>query len=88
MTFYEALCSELIEDVYSPELTVLNPRTGDRISIGQAVKTSLLGHNTCLVFDSELTRQVGVVISSPVNCCHKLTSQVIGSPIAAKALLE
>lgn len=59
MSLYEAIKTKLFETVYDPyDQTVLDPHNGHRVDVNQAVKRSLLGHNTCLVYDTDKSRQV------------------------------
>lgn len=59
MTFYKALTSGVYKTVYDMNnRTVLHPPTGLDRGINQAVKTLLLGHDTCLVYDTEQAKQV------------------------------
>ncbi|XP_067941004.1 uncharacterized protein [Watersipora subatra] len=59
MTLYEALKTKLFESVYDPfDSSLLDPNNGQRVDVGQAVKRSLLGHNTCIVYDTDKHRQV------------------------------
>lgn len=63
MSLYEALKTKLFESVYDPaDQTVLDPHNGHRVDVNQAVKRSLLGHNTCLVYDTDRNRQVWVLL--------------------------
>ena len=41
-------------------LSILHPGTGHAININQSIKTSLLGHDTCLVYDGEQGKQVSL----------------------------
>jgi len=59
MTLYEALKTKLFESVYDPfDSTLLDPNNGHRVDVNQAVKRSMLGHNTCIIYDTERGRQV------------------------------
>lgn len=59
MSLYDALKAKLFESVYDPfDHTVLDPHNGTRVDVNQAVKRSLLGHNTCLIYDTMKNRQV------------------------------
>ena len=64
MTLYEALKTKLFESVYDPfDNTLLDPNNGQRVDVNQAVKRSMLGHNTCVVYDTEKSRQVMYIYS-------------------------
>ena len=59
MPFYKALVSGVYKPVYDMKnRTVLHSPTGLARGINQAVKTSLLSHDTCLVYDTEQAKQV------------------------------
>jgi len=59
MTLYEALKTKLFESVFDRfDCTMLDPNTGNRVDVNQAIKRSLLGHDTVLIYDSTAGRQV------------------------------
>lgn len=59
MTFYGALLCGVYKSVYNKSsLSIVHPGTGQSVSINQAIRTSLLGHDTCLVYDTEQSKQV------------------------------
>lgn len=59
MSLYEAIKTKLFESVYDPfDSTLIDPNNGQRVDVNQAVKRSMLGHNTCVVYDTEKSRQV------------------------------
>lgn len=59
MSLYDALKTKLFESVYDVfDQTLLDPNTGSRIDVNSAIKRSLLGHETCLVYDTQQGRQV------------------------------
>lgn len=62
MSMYEALKTKLFECVYDPlDNTLVDPNKGQRVDVNQAVKRSMLGHNTCMVYDTEKCRQVTAI---------------------------
>ena len=62
MTFYGALLCGVYKSVFdTSSLTIIHPRTGQAVNINQAIRTSLLGHDTCLVYDTEQLKQVAII---------------------------
>ncbi|XP_067936924.1 dystonin-like [Watersipora subatra] len=59
MTFYGALLCGVYRSVYdASSMSVLQSTTGQPVSINESIATSLLGHNTCIVYDPEQRKQV------------------------------
>lgn len=74
MSLYEALKTKLFESVYDAfDHTVIDPHNGHRVDVNQAVKRSLLGHDTCLVYHTDKNRQVCFVLDS----CYENGNEVL-----------
>lgn len=63
MTFYGALLCGVYRTVFDIiKKGVVHPDNGRLVPVNEAIKSSLLGHGSCLVYDTDSMKQVGQVV--------------------------